>query len=169
MSYTGKSMTIEKLPVTRGIRVLRAAKVVYTEHPYKYEEHGGTAVSVRELGVHEHTVVKTLVMEDEHKQPMIVLMHGDCHVSTKELARQIGVKKVFPCAAEIAEKHTGYRVGGTSPFGMRKSIPVYVEASILDLPLIYINAGHRGYLVRLNPRNLLTLLHPTVVKVSMPG
>lgn len=162
-------MSKDKLPITPGIRVLRAAKVVFTDHPYKYEEHGGTAVSARELQVDEHAVVKTLVMEDEHKKPMIMLMHGDCQVSTKELARQIGVKTVAPCAPNIAEKHTGYKVGGTSPFGTRKALPVYVEAGILDLPLIYINAGQRGYLVGLNPRELLTLLKPIPVKVCIRG
>lgn len=162
-------MPKDKLPITPGIRFLRAAKVVFTDHIYKYEQRGGTAVSARELHVEEHAVVKTLVMEDEQKKPLIVLMHGDCQVSTKELARQIGVKTVAPCAPEVAEKHTGYRVGGTSPFGTRKSLPVYIEASILGLPKIYINAGQRGYLVGLNPRDLLPLLHPTVVKVSIPG
>jgi Cys-tRNA(Pro) deacylase len=159
----------DKLPITPGIRFLRAAKVSYTDHLYKYEERGGTTVSARELKVDEHSVVKTLVMEDEQKRPVIVLMHGDRQVSTKELARQIGVKAITPCTPETAEKHTGYKVGGTSPFGTRKALPVYLEAEILDLPTIYINGGQRGYLVGLNPRDLLPLLNPVLVKASISG
>jgi Cys-tRNA(Pro) deacylase len=159
----------DKLPITPGIRFLRAAKVSYTDHLYKYEERGGTTVSARELKVDEHSVVKTLVMEDEQKRPVIVLMHGDCQVSTKELARQIGVKAITPCTPETAEKHTGYKLGGTSPFGTRRMLPIYLEAGILDLPTIYINAGQRGYLVGLNPRDILPLLNPVLVKVSISG
>ena len=156
----------ENLPITPGIRVLRAAKIAYTDHLYKYEEHGGTAVSARELVVEEHTVVKTLVMEDERKHPLIVLMHGDLQVSTKELARQIGVKSVSPCTPETAEKHTGYKVGGTSPFGTRKKLPIYMEESILNLPTIYLNGGRRGYLVGVNPHDILPLINPTFVRVG---
>src|SRR6185295_6747146 len=127
----------EKPPVTPAVRALRSAGVIFTDHLYDYEEKGGTAVSARELGVGEHSVVKTLVMESEDKQPMVVLMHGDKQVSTKELARVIGVKSIQPCNPETANRHTGYMVGGTSPFGMRKQMPVYMEKTILDLPRIY--------------------------------
>ena len=130
-----------------AVHFLKQHRVPFTEHEYRYEERGGTAVSSRELGVDEHIVIKTLVMEDERKQPLIVLMHGDREVSTKNLARQIGVKTVTPCAPEVAQKHTGYLVGGTSPFGTRKSLPVYLERSIADLDRIYINGGARGFLV----------------------
>jgi Cys-tRNA(Pro) deacylase len=156
-----------KLPVTAAIRVLRQAKVEYGEHPYNYEEKGGTAVSARELGVPEHSVVKTLIMEDEGKSPLIVLMHGDCQVSTKELARQIGSKSVSPCAPDLAQRHSGYLVGGTSPFGTRKPMPVYLEEGILALPLIYINGGSRGFLVSLAPGELVRVLKPTTVKVAI--
>src|SRR5512143_3212445 len=140
-------MSKEKMPVTAAIRVLRAAGAAYTEHPYDYEEKGGTSVSARELGVDEHAVVKTLVMEDDRKRPLIVLMHGDMQVSTRELARVIGVRSISPCAPDDAHRHTGYLVGGTSPFGTRRALPVYMEETILLLPKIYINGGRRGYLV----------------------
>jgi Cys-tRNA(Pro) deacylase len=156
-----------KLPVTAAIRVLRDAKVEYGEHPYTYEEKGGTAVSARELGVPEHSVVKTLIMEDEKKSPLIVLMHGDCQVSTKELARQIGAKSVTPCAPDHAQRHSGYLVGGTSPFGTRKPMPVYLEEGIMALPLVYINGGSRGFLVSLTPGELVRVLKPTTVKVAI--
>ncbi len=152
--------------VTPAIRVLRASKVPFTEHPYRYEERGGTRVSARELGVDEHVVIKTLVMQDERKQPLLVLMHGDREVSTKNLARQIGAKTVEPCDAAVAGRHTGYQVGGTSPFGTRKELPVYVEASILDLPRIYINGGKRGFLVALAPADLVRVLSPTTVEAA---
>ena len=152
--------------VTPAIRVLRASKVPFTEHPYRYEERGGTRVSARELGVDEHVVIKTLVMQDERKQPLLVLMHGDREVSTKNLARQIGAKAVEPCDAAVAGRHTGYQVGGTSPFGTRKGLPVYVEASILDLPRIYINGGKRGFLVALAPADLVRVLSPTTVEAA---
>lgn len=129
-------MTKEKTPITPAIRFLKKEKVDYTDHLYAYEEHGGTAVSARELGVDEHSVVKTLVMEDENKNPLIVLMHGDLQVSTKNLARFIGAKSITPCSPETATKHTGYLVGGTSPFGTRKSMPIYMEETIPDLPII---------------------------------
>ena len=141
----------DKVPVTAAVRELRAHKVEFTDHLYEYEEKGGTAVSARELGVAEHAVVKTLVMEDEGRRPLVVLMHGDLKVSTKELARIIGVKTISPCSPETANRHTGYVVGGTSPFGTRKKMPVYMEHTILELPKIYINGGRRGYLVGIAP------------------
>jgi len=160
-------MTKEKHPVTAAIRVLRAAGVAYTEHPYEYEEKGGTAVSARELGVDEHSVVKTLVMEDDRKKPLIVLMHGDRQVSTKELARIIGAKSVAPCAPGTANRHSGYVVGGTSPFGTRHAMPVYMEATILDLPKIHINGGRRGFLVGMSPEDLVRIVSPVSVRVAI--
>jgi Cys-tRNA(Pro) deacylase len=157
----------EKPPVTPAVRALRAAGVVFTDHLYDYEEKGGTAVSARELGVDEHSVVKTLVMEKEDRQPMVVLMHGDKQVSTKELARVIGVKSIQPCNPETANRHTGYMVGGTSPFGMRKQMPVYMEKSILDLPRIYINGGRRGYLVGVAPVDVTKVLAPKLVSIAI--
>ena len=139
----------------------------YTEHIYAYEEHGGTAVSARELGLPEHQVVKTLIMEDEAKRGLIVLMHGDRKVSTKSLARQIGVKRVEPCTPEAAHRHSGYLVGGTSPFGTRKKLPVYVEKSVLALEKIYINGGRRGYLVGIAPGELVRLLDAKTVEVAL--
>jgi Cys-tRNA(Pro) deacylase len=157
----------EKAPVTAAVRALRAAGVPFTDHPYAYEEKGGTAVSSRELGVDEHCVVKTLVMEDESKNPLIVLMHGDRQVSTKELARTIGVKTISPCSPEAALRHTGYMVGGTSPFGTRKALPVYMEETILALPRIYINGGKRGYLVGVDPKEAARVLSPKPVRVAV--
>ena len=156
-----------KSPVTAAIRVLRQAGVPFGEHPYTYEDKGGTAVSARELGVDERSVVKTLIMEDEGKAPLVVLMHGDLQVSTKELARAIGVKSVTPCNPETAQRHSGYLVGGTSPFGTRKQMPVYVEETILELPLIYINGGSRGFLVSIPPRELVRVLKPVLVNVGI--
>ena len=150
-----------------AIAVLRSHKVPFTEHTYRYEERGGTTVSSRELGVDEHTVIKTLVMEDENKQPLIMLMHGDCEVSTKNLARQIGRKAISPCAPEVAQRHTGYQVGGTSPFGTRKTLPIYAERSIADLDRIYINGGRRGYLVSVAAADLMRVLEPTLVDVAL--
>lgn len=158
----------DRTPVTPAVRALRQAGVTFAEHPYKYVEHGGTAAFAREIGVDEHAVIKTLVMEDEAKRPLVVLMHGDREVSTKELARALGVKSIQPCAPETAERHSGYMVGGTSPFGLRKPLPVYVEATILDLPGIYINGGKRGFLVGLDPRDLAALLKPKPVNVAVP-
>ena len=152
---------------TPAVHFLRKHGVAFTEHPYRYEERGGTRVSARELGVDEHAVIKTLVMEDEARQPLIMLMHGDREVSTKNLARQIGRKTVEPCAPDVAQRHTGYQVGGTSPFGMRKALPVFVERSVLDLERIYINGGRRGLLVALSPRELLRVLEPTSVDVGL--
>jgi Cys-tRNA(Pro) deacylase len=161
-------MSTDKTPVTPAIRVLREHKVEFTNHPYTYEARGGTAVSARELGVPEHACVKTLVMEDERKQPLIVLMHGDREVSTKNLARQIGAKSVAPCAPEVADRHSGYQVGGTSPFGTRKRMPVYMQKTIADLPYLYVNGGHRGYLVGMTPADLVRVLQPTPVDVAIP-
>ena len=152
---------------TPATRFLDQHGVRYTEHVYEYVEHGGTAVSSESLGVPEHEVVKTLVMEDDERSPLIVLMHGDCKVSTKELARQAGRKRIAPCRPEAAQRHTGYQVGGTSPFGLRKPLPVYVERSILELPLIYINGGRRGLLVRIAPAELSRLLSPVPVGVAL--
>jgi Cys-tRNA(Pro) deacylase len=160
-------MTKPKTPVTTAVRALRAAKVEFTDHLYTYEEKGGTAVSARELGVDEYAVVKTLIMEDEKKKPLIVLMHGNRQVSEKQLARVIGVKTITPCTPETAHKHTGYLVGGTSPFGTRTAMPLYMEETILDLPRIYINGGKRGYLVGIDPQELVRLLKPVVVKVGI--
>jgi Cys-tRNA(Pro) deacylase len=151
---------------TPATEMLEAHGVAYTVHQYEYVDHGGTAVSSESLGVPEHDVVKTLVMEDEEKKPLIVLMHGDRQVSTKELARQTGRKRVAPCKPEVAQRHTGYQVGGTSPLGMRKPLPVYIERSILALPALYINGGRRGLLVRLQPQGLVRLLTPTAVDVA---
>jgi len=155
------------LSATPAIHFLRKHGVAFTEHPYRYEERGGTRVSARELGVDEHAVIKTLVMEDEARQPLIVLMHGDREVSTKNLARQIGRKTIEPCAPGAAQRHTGYQVGGTSPFGMRKPLPVVIERSILDLDRIYINGGRRGLLVALSPRDLARVLEPVSVEVGL--
>jgi Cys-tRNA(Pro) deacylase len=160
-------VTREKAPVTPAVGQLRAAGVPFTDHLYEYEEKGGTAVSARELGVDEHSVVKTLVMEDEHRNPLLVLMHGDRQVSTKELARVLGVKTVQPCSPETASRHTGYLVGGTSPFGMRKPLPVYMESTILGLPRIYINGGKRGYLVGVEPGRVQALLNAQPVGVAI--
>ncbi|HEX8986830.1 MAG TPA: Cys-tRNA(Pro) deacylase [Rhodocyclaceae bacterium] len=159
-------MKDETAPRTAATRFLEQNRVARTDHLYAYEEHGGTRVSARELGVPEHEVVKTLVMEDESARPLIVLMHGDRKVSAKELARQIGTKRIEPCKPEVAQKHTGYMVGGCSPFGTRKALPVYVEKSILDLPRIYINGGRRGYLVGIETKELVRVLAPKVVEVG---
>ncbi len=152
---------------TPAVHALRKHGIPFTEHEYRYELKGGTAVSSRELGVDEHHVVKTLVMEDETKAPLIILMHGDREVSTKNLARQIGRKVVKPCAPEVAERHSGYQVGGTSPFGTRKVLPVYIERSILDLEKIYLNGGRRGFLVGLDPRQAAEALNATPVDVAV--
>lgn len=153
--------------MTPAIRVLRNEKVKFEDFTYAYEEKGGTAVSSRELGVDEHCMVKTLVMEDENKNPIIVLMHGDRQVSTKKLARLIGVKSISPCSPETANKHTGYLVGGTSPFGTRRTMPVYMEQTIMELPKIYINGGKRGFLVSLEPQDVMRILKPTLVQVGI--
>ena len=151
---------------TPATQMLKAHKVAFTEHPYEYVEHGGTAESARQLGLDEHCVIKTLVMQDQDAKPLIVLMHGDCTVSTKNLARQIGAKSVEPCKPEVANRHSGYLVGGTSPFGTRKQMPVYIEQSILDLPRIAINGGRRGFLVQLDPRVCVELLSAKPVQCA---
>jgi Cys-tRNA(Pro) deacylase len=160
-------MSKEKFPVTPAIRLLRDNNIAFTGHLYPYEEHGGTAHSARCLGVDEHCVIKTLIMEDDRKQPLIVLMHGDRKVSTRELARLRGVKTIMPCEPAVANRYSGYLVGGTSPFGTRKPMPVYLEASILDLPRIYLNGGKRGFLVGLAPAEVQRLLQPTLVQVAV--
>jgi Cys-tRNA(Pro) deacylase len=160
-------MAKDKTPVSAAVRMLRDHRVAFTDHLYDYEERGGTAVSARELGVDEHAVVKTLVMEDDAKRPLVVLMHGDRKVSTKELARTIGVKTILPCNPETANRHSGYMVGGTSPFGTRKPMPVYMERTILDLPRIYINGGKRGYLVGIDPAEAVRVLKPVLVSVAI--
>ena len=159
-------MTKGKAPVTPAVRQLRAAGIDFTDHLYEYEERGGTARSARELGVDEHCVVKTLVMQDEAHNPFLILMHGDRQVSTQELARVIGVKGITPCAPETANRHTGYLVGGTSPFGTRKRLPVYMERTVLELACVYVNGGKRGYLVGMSPADLVKLLDPTLVSVA---
>ena len=146
---------------------LKANKVAYTEHEYEYVERGGTEVSAQSLGVTEHEVVKTLVMQDEDGKPLIVLMHGDRKVSTKNLARQAGLKRVEPCKPDAAQRHSGYQVGGTSPFGTRKKLPIYMERSILELPQILINGGRRGFLVRISPQDILRTLRPQLVDVAL--
>ena len=156
-----------RAPVTAATRMLMQAKIDYTPHLYSYEERGGTAVSARELQVCEQQVIKTLVMEDEHGKPLLVLMHGDREVSTKTLARIIGVKTITPCSMETAQKHTGYQVGGTSPFATRKPLPVYMERTIQDLQRIYINGGKRGFLVGLSPLDMIGILAPTLVEVGI--
>lgn len=159
-------MSQGKAPVTPATRLFKQAGVAYTGHRYKYEERGGTSASARELGVDEHHVIKTLVMEDEHGAPLIVLMHGDREVSTKALARTLGVKTIVPCRPETAQRHTGYQVGGTSPFATRKSLKVYMEKTIQELQTIYVNGGKRGFLVALSPQVVMGLLQPTLVEVG---
>jgi Cys-tRNA(Pro) deacylase len=157
----------EQAPETPATRFLRKHGIAYSSHLYHYEEHGGTRVSARELNVNEHAVVKSLVMEDEQHRPLMVLMHGDRKVSTKELARQIGVKKVEACEPETVRRHTGYLVGGTSPFGTKKALPIFIEKSIFDLSLIYINGGRRGYLVGVHPHDIVRVLQPKPVAVAL--
>jgi Cys-tRNA(Pro) deacylase len=155
-------------PSTPAVLWLRARNVQFSEHSYRYEEHGGTAVAARELGVPEHAVVKTLVMEDETHAPLVVLMHGDREVSTKNLARQVGAKSIAPCKPEVATRHTGYLVGGTSPFATRKSIPVYIERTILELPTAFVNGGSRGFLLGLSPTDAARVLNATPVDAAVP-
>ena len=152
---------------TPATAFLRRHGVAFTEHPYEYEEHGGTRVSSQALGVPEHEVIKTLVMETETRAPLVVLMHGDRAVSTKNLARQIGAKRVQPCAPDVAPRHTGYPVGGTSPFGLRKALPVYVERTVLELPRVYVNGGRRGFLVGIETAALAEVLSPVTVHVAL--
>ncbi|MET0101343.1 MAG: Cys-tRNA(Pro) deacylase [Sedimenticola sp.] len=159
-------MAKTKHPTTQAVRMLRQARIAFEGHPYVYEEAGGTALFARLFGVDEHQVIKTLIMEDDKRQPMVVLMHGDREVSTKALARQIGVKSVQPCNPKDADRHSGYQVGGTSPFATRKKMPVYCEATILELQKIYINGGKRGYIISMSPQDLQTLLHPIAVTAA---
>lgn len=160
-------MAKAKAPVTQAIRMLRDHKVTFSEHLYDYEEKGGTRVSARELGVDEHAVIKTLIMQDENRKPLIVLMHGDKEVSTRNLARQTGAKHIEPCDPATADKHSGYQVGGTSPFGTRHPMPVYMEASITTLDTIYLNGGKRGFLIGISPQEVMRVLSPTLVDVAV--
>ena len=160
-------MSSKHVSQTPATAALRAARVAYTEHPYDYVDHGGTAESARQLGLDEHAVIKTLVMQDESARPLIVLMHGDRKVSTKNLARQAQRKSISPCEPDVAQRHTGFQVGGTSPFGTRKRLPVFVERSVLELPRIWINGGRRGYLVGMEPRVLTDLLQAVPVDCAL--
>ena len=153
--------------MTPAQRELHAHRVAFTEHEYRYEPRGGTSASSRSLGVDEHAVIKTLVMEDETKAPLLILMHGDREVSTRQLARQAGCKSVEPCDPAVAQRHTGYMVGGTSPFGTRKTLPVFVERTVLDLPAIYINGGRRGLLVCIDPKELMRVLGAVPVDAAV--
>ncbi len=164
MAKKDKNAHVSETPATQ---LLRAQGVEFTEHPYNYVEHGGSAESARQLGLDEHMVVKTLVMQDQDARPLIVLMHGDRKVSTKNLARQIGAKHVQPCKPEVANRHSGYLVGGTSPFGTKKDMPVFIEESILSLPRIAINGGRRGYLVQMDPQACVRLLGATPVQCAL--
>ena len=157
----------EHVSETPATQMLKKHGVAFTEHPYDYVEHGGTGESARQLGLDEHTVVKTLVMQDQDAKPLIVLMHGDCKVSTKNLARQIGAKSVEPCKPEVANRHSGYLVGGTSPFGTRRAMPVYIEDTILQLPRIALNGGRRGYLVQIDPQVCVQLLDARPVHCAL--
>ncbi len=159
-------MARQKIPATPAIRALRRAEVSFIPRPYRYQEGGGTRVAAVELKVDEHLTIKTLVMEDESKSPLVILMHGDKEVSTKTLARLVGVKQITPCDAPTAFKHTGYQVGGISPFGLRRALPIFIEASILDLEMIYINGGKRGLLVEMSPPDLVRLLKPRPINVA---
>ena len=158
---------MSRAPSTNATRLLKQAGMAFTEHLYRYEEHGGTRVSAEALGVPEHAVIKTLVMEDERGAPLIILMHGDREVSTKELARQIGAKAVQPCQPELANRHSGYLVGGTSPFGTKKAMPIHAEAGIFDLDRIYLNGGSRGFLVGMDPKELERVLQIKRVSVAI--
>jgi Cys-tRNA(Pro) deacylase len=152
---------------TPATAFLKSHGIAFTEHSYAYVEHGGTAVSAQSLGVSEHEVVKTLVMQDEEAKPLIVLMHGDRKVSTKNLARQARRKSIEPCRPDVAQRHTGYQVGGTSPFGTRKRLPIFMERSIAELPVVYINGGRRGLLVKVQTEDLLAALRPELVEVAL--
>ena len=159
--------SLAKVSQTPATAFLKARGIVYTEHVYEYVEHGGTAVSSTALGVDEHCVVKTLVFEDDKRTPLVILMHGDRKVSTKGLARQIGVKRVAPCTPADAFRHSGYQVGGCSPFGLRKPLPVYMERSIVSLPRILINGGRRGYLLGMTPQDAIRAVEPTLVDAAL--
>jgi Cys-tRNA(Pro) deacylase len=160
-------MAKTRIPVTPALLLMKEKGVTFTLRPYPYEEHGGTKVAARALGVDEHRTIKTLVMEDDRRVPFIILMHGDREVSTKTLARTLGVKSVQPCSPQTAERHTGYRVGGTSPFGTRKALPVYMEETIAALPVIFINAGARGLLAEMAPAEMIRILRPRAVSVAI--
>ncbi|QID18943.1 Cys-tRNA(Pro) deacylase [Nitrogeniibacter mangrovi] len=155
-----------KHPETPATRALRHERIAFAPLVYTYEDHGGTRVAAHALNLSEHAVIKTLVMENEQGKPLIVLMHGDRDVAVKKLASHIGAKTIHPCTPEVAQKHTGYQVGGTSPFGLRKSMPIYLERSILDLPLIYVNGGKRGFLVAIHAHDLMRSLQPETVAVA---
>ncbi len=157
----------DKYPITAAVRMLREKRIAFTPHLYAYEDHGGTTRAAVELNVSEHNVIKTLLMETDARAPLIVLMHGDCEVSTKELARALKVKSVVACAAATAQRLTGYIVGGISPFGTRTRLPVYVERTIFELPVIYINGGKRGFLISIEPNALRTLLLLEEVHVAI--
>lgn len=159
-----KNRHVSETPATQW---LKKHKVAYTEHTYDYVDHGGAGEAARQLGLDPHAVVKTLIMEDEAARPLVVVMHGDREVSTKNLARQAGLKKVTPCHPDVAQRHSGYQVGGTSPFGTRKRMPVWVEAHVLDYPIVYINGGRRGYLVGIDPQVLVSLLAAKPVSVAL--
>ena len=152
--------------MTTAVRALRTAGIAFTPHPYKYVDRGGTRTFAEQAGVDEHAVIKTLVMEDDAKRPFVVLMHGDREISTKELAKVRGVRFVRPCVPETAERYSGYKIGGTSPFGLRRQLPVYVEETILDLPKVYINGGKRGFLVGIDPKDLSRILTTFAVRVA---
>ena len=160
-------MATRHVSETPATAVLKAARVDFSAHPYDYVDHGGTAESARQLGLDEHAVIKTLVMQDESARPLIVLMHGDRTVSTKNLARQAQRKSILPCEPEVAQRHTGYQVGGTSPFGTRKRLPVYVERTVLELPRVWINGGRRGFLVGLSPEVLTRVLQAVPVECAL--
>lgn len=160
-------MSRDKVPSTQAIRVLKQHKIKFIPRPYKYEKKGGTKASARELGIDEYQIIKTLVMEDEQQQPLIILMHGTCEVSLKHLARQLKVKQISSCPPEKADRLTGYQTGGISPFGTRQSLPIYVEESILSLEKICINGGRRGLLVEIEPQVLVKILNPTLVSVAI--
>jgi Cys-tRNA(Pro) deacylase len=159
----------DRRPMSAAVRALLAARVAFTDHVYEYREHGGTAWAAEALGLPEHAVIKTLVMQDDRRAPLVVLMHGDREVSTRELARALGARSVSPCPPDVAERHSGYRVGGTSPFGLRRPLPVYAEASVADLERLYLNGGKRGYLVGLAAADLVRLLAPTLVHAAQPA
>ena len=156
-----------KHPVTMAVRALRAANVAFEPHLYAWHAHGGTRASAEALGVDEHAVIKTLIFEDQARAPLCILMHGDREVSAKQLARFVGAKTVGPCVPEIADRHSGYQVGGTSPFGLRRAMSIYAERSIVDLPRIYINGGARGFLVAIDPKELVRVLAVTLVGVAI--
>jgi Cys-tRNA(Pro) deacylase len=160
-------MAKDKFPVTQAVRVLKNSGIPYTLHPYNYEEMGGTRRAAQELHVDEHQVIKTLVMEDENSEPVVVLMHGDRQVSTKAFARALNVKNVRPCDPEVAQKHTGYFVGGTSPLGLKKPLKIYFEESIAGLPFIFINAGRKGLLACLSPQDLVKLVDAAPANVAV--